>query len=66
MFSDCEWALRINENSFKARLYRAKAHKELENSDEYEDCRRELEEKFPQHDELIKYFLDAKDGYDDA
>ncbi|XP_061377524.1 tetratricopeptide repeat protein 12 [Danaus plexippus] len=66
VFSDCEWALRINENSFKARLYRAKAHKELENSDEYEECRRELEEKFPQHDELIKYFLDAKDGYDDA
>ncbi|CAG9559856.1 unnamed protein product [Danaus chrysippus] len=64
VFSDCEWAMRINENSFKARLYRAKAHKELENI-EYEECRRELDEKFPQHDDLIKYFLDKND-YDDA
>lgn len=49
MFEDCHWALRLNENSFKARLYRAKAHKELEEFDKLEESRKELDEMFPQH-----------------
>lgn len=65
VFDDCHWAIRLNENSFKARLYRAKAHKELEDTDKYEECRKELDEMFPQHEDLIKYFLDKKEGYDD-
>lgn len=65
VFDDCHWAIRLNENSFKARLYRAKAHKELEDMDKYEECRKELDEMFPQHEDLIKYFLDKKEGYDD-
>lgn len=61
MFNDCEWALRLNENSFKARLYKAKAHQELEENDKLEECKKELNEKFPQHEELIEYFLDKKE-----
>lgn len=57
VFSDCEWALRLNENSFKARLYTAKAHQELEEDDKFEECKKELKELFPQHDDLINYFL---------
>ncbi|CAH2105359.1 unnamed protein product [Euphydryas editha] len=57
VFSDCEWALRLNENSFKARLYRAKAYQELEEDDKFEECKKELKELFPQHDDLINYFL---------
>ncbi|XP_023941789.2 tetratricopeptide repeat protein 12 [Bicyclus anynana] len=65
VFNDCEWALRLNENSFKARLYKAKAYKELEELDKLEECRRELNEKFPQHDDLIKYFLDKDECNDE-
>ncbi|XP_028171098.1 tetratricopeptide repeat protein 12-like [Ostrinia furnacalis] len=62
VFTDCEWAIRLNENSFKARLYAAKAHKELEDMGKYNECRKELDDMFPQHDDLIKYFLDKKEG----
>ncbi|XP_034829953.1 tetratricopeptide repeat protein 12-like isoform X1 [Maniola hyperantus] len=65
VFNDCEWALRLNENSFKARLYKAKAYKELEEFDKLQECRRELDEMFAQHDDLIKYFLDKKEGIDE-
>ncbi|XP_039749465.1 tetratricopeptide repeat protein 12 [Pararge aegeria] len=65
VFIDCEWAIRLNENSFKARLYKAKAYKELEEFDKLKECRTELDEKFPQHEDLIKYFLDKKEGVED-
>ncbi|CAH0729244.1 unnamed protein product, partial [Brenthis ino] len=61
VFNDCEWALRLNENSFKARLYKAKAHQELEENDKLVECKKDLIEKFPQHEELIEYFLDKKE-----
>ncbi|XP_011551141.3 tetratricopeptide repeat protein 12 [Plutella xylostella] len=54
---DCDWALRINEKSFRARLYRARAHKELDDIDNLEECTKELEEMFPQHKELITFFM---------
>jgi hypothetical protein len=60
VFNDCEWAIRLNEKSFKARLYKAKAHKELEELEKYTECRRELDDMFPQHQDLIVYFLDKK------
>ncbi|CAG4991586.1 unnamed protein product [Parnassius apollo] len=62
VFKDCDWALRINEKSFKARLYKAKAYKELEETDEFEKCKREIEEMFPQHHDLIKYFLEKEEN----
>ncbi|XP_063376978.1 tetratricopeptide repeat protein 12-like [Cydia fagiglandana] len=62
VFKDCEWALKLNENSFKARLYTAKAHKELEETDRLEECLAELREKFPQHEDLVQYFLEKKEG----
>lgn len=65
VFNDCDLAIRLNENSFKARLYRAKAHKELEDMDKYAEARKEVDEMFPQHSDLIKYFLDKKEGYGD-
>lgn len=65
MFDDCYWAQRINENSFKARLYKAKAHKELEQLEQLEECRRELEEMFPEHQDLVIYFLNKKEGYEE-
>lgn len=60
VFTDCDWAIRLNEKSFKARLYKAKAHKELEEMDKYLESRKKLDEMFAQHDDLIKYFLDKK------
>ena len=65
VFKDCEWALRLNENSFKARLYKAKAYGELEEYDKLEECKKELNEMFPQHEELITYFLDKKEETDE-
>ncbi|XP_030030615.2 tetratricopeptide repeat protein 12 [Manduca sexta] len=65
IFADCDMALRLNENSFKAHLYKAKAYKELEETDKLVECRKELDEKFSQHADLIKYFLDKKEGYGD-
>ena len=65
VFKDCEWALRLNENSFKARLYKAKAYRELEEYDKLEECKKELNEMFPQHEELITYFLDKKEETDE-
>ncbi|XP_045493828.1 stress-induced-phosphoprotein 1 [Colias croceus] len=65
VFKDCEWALRLNEKSFKARLYKAKAHKEMEEFDKLEECKKELYEMFPQHDDLITYFLDKKEGLEE-
>ncbi|XP_063533007.1 tetratricopeptide repeat protein 12-like [Cydia strobilella] len=62
VFKDCEWALKLNENSFKARLYTTKAHKELEETDKLEKCLVELREKFPQHEDLVQYFLEKKEG----
>ncbi|CAH4035679.1 unnamed protein product [Pieris brassicae] len=62
VFNDCEWALRLNEKSFKARLYMAKAHKMLNEVDKLEECKKELYEMFPQHDDLIKYFLNKEEG----
>ncbi|KAM3960965.1 tetratricopeptide repeat protein 12 [Aphomia sociella] len=61
VFADCDLALRLNEKSFKARLYKAKAHKELEEVEQFEQCKKELHEIFPQHQELINYFLDKKE-----
>ncbi|GBP39443.1 Tetratricopeptide repeat protein 12 [Eumeta japonica] len=61
VFPDCETALRLNEKSYKARIYKAKAHKELEEIDKYEESRKELEEIFPQHKELTDYFLNKKE-----
>ncbi|XP_072939717.1 tetratricopeptide repeat protein 12 [Epargyreus clarus] len=58
VFKDCEWAVRLNENSFKARLYTAKAYKELQDEEKFAESLKELYEKFPQHDDLIKYFLE--------
>lgn len=66
IFADCDMALRLNENSFKAHLYKAKAYKELEETDKLSECRKELDEKFSQHADLIKYFLDKKEGYGDG
>lgn len=62
---DCDLALRLNENSFKARLYKSKAHKGLEEFDKLEEARKELDEMFPQHEDLIKYFLDKEEGHCD-
>lgn len=56
MDKDCDSALRLNEDSYKARLYRAKAHLELE-STEFEGYRKELQDLFPQHEDLTIYFL---------
>lgn len=61
---DCDLALRLNEKSYKARLYLAKAHKELEELDKLEVCRKEIDEMFPQHKELTQFFLDKKVGYE--
>ncbi|XP_059056654.1 tetratricopeptide repeat protein 12-like [Achroia grisella] len=60
VFSDCDLALRLNEKSFKARLYKTKAYKELDEIEQFEHCKKELEETFPQHQDLIEYFLDKK------
>ncbi|XP_026755558.2 tetratricopeptide repeat protein 12 [Galleria mellonella] len=60
VFADCDLALRLNEKSFKARLYKAKAHKELDEMEEMEHYKKELEETFPQHQDLIEYFLNKK------
>ncbi|XP_050670216.1 tetratricopeptide repeat protein 12 [Leptidea sinapis] len=65
VFSDCEWALRLNESSFKARLYMTKAYKELEEFEKLEEAKKELYEKFPQHGELIQYFLNKKEDLDE-
>lgn len=54
---DCERALRLNENSFKALLYRTKAHKGMENMTEFKKCYDGLVERFPQHREQIDEFL---------
>lgn len=62
VIGDCDLALRLNENSFKARLYKAKAFQQLEEVEKLKECRHEIEEKFPQHEDLIKYFLDKKDS----
>ncbi|XP_048007471.1 tetratricopeptide repeat protein 12 [Leguminivora glycinivorella] len=61
VFKDCEWALKLNENSFKARLYTAKAYKELEETEKLEECLVGLREKFPQHEDLVQYFLEKKE-----
>lgn len=61
VFDDCHWALRINENSYKARLYNTKAYKEQENTEKYEECRQDLKETFPQHEELTTTYLEKKD-----
>ncbi|XP_013200281.2 RNA polymerase II-associated protein 3 [Amyelois transitella] len=61
VFGDCDMALRLNENSFKARLYKAKAYKELEELQKFEECRKELEDMFPQHADLVDYFLGKKE-----
>ncbi|CAH0605563.1 unnamed protein product [Chrysodeixis includens] len=61
---DCDLALRLNEKSYKARLYLAKANKELEELDKLELCRKEIDEMFPQHKELTQFFLDKKVGYE--
>ncbi|CAG9795314.1 unnamed protein product [Diatraea saccharalis] len=60
VINDCDLAIRLNENSFKARLYKTKAYKELEETDKYTECRKELDEMFAHHEDLIKYFLDKK------
>ncbi|CAH2071704.1 unnamed protein product, partial [Iphiclides podalirius] len=65
VFHDCDWALRINEKSFKARLYKAKAYKELGETEKYEECQRELDEMFPQHRELSSYFLNKSEDLED-
>ncbi|KAH9634514.1 hypothetical protein HF086_016602 [Spodoptera exigua] len=65
VFDDCYLALRLNENSFRARLYQAKAYKELEESAKLEECRKQLDTMFPQHAELIHDYLDKKEGYGD-
>lgn len=61
VFSDCDLALRLNENSYKARLYKAKAFKELEEIDKYNESWEELKQTFPQHEELTTFFLNKKD-----
>ncbi|KPJ19019.1 Tetratricopeptide repeat protein 12 [Papilio machaon] len=66
VLDDCDWALRINEKSFKARLYKAKAYKELEEVDKFDECKKEVEEMFPQHHELITYFLSKEENYEDT
>lgn len=58
-------ALRLNENSLKARLYQAKAYKEMEEMEKLQECRKELDEMFPQHQELIQDFLDKKVDYEE-
>ncbi|XP_047022071.1 RNA polymerase II-associated protein 3-like [Helicoverpa zea] len=65
VFSDCDMALRLNENSLKARLYQAKAYKEMEEMEKLQECRKELDEMFPQHQELIQDFLDKKVDYEE-
>lgn len=61
VYEDCDLALRLNENSFKARLYIAKAYKELEELEKLQESRKELDEMFPQHEDLITHFLDKKE-----
>lgn len=64
VLDDCDWALRINEKSFKARLYKTKAYKELEEIDNFDESKREVEEMFPQHQELITYFLSKEENFE--
>lgn len=64
VFADVDAALRLNERSFKARLYKAKAHKELEEDDKLEESKKDIYEMFPQHVELIDSFLN-KGGVND-
>lgn len=65
VFADAEVALRLNENSFKARLYKAKAHQELEELEEFQESKKELDEMFPQHADLIEYFLKKEENVSD-
>ncbi|XP_068630949.1 tetratricopeptide repeat protein 12-like [Battus philenor] len=65
VLNDCDLALRLNEKSFKARLYKTKAYKELEDIDKFEECKLEVEEMFPQHNELIAFFLRKEDIIED-
>ncbi|VVC97709.1 unnamed protein product, partial [Leptidea sinapis] len=55
----------FQKSSFKARLYMTKAYKELEEFEKLEEAKKELYEKFPQHGELIQYFLNKKEDLDE-
>ncbi|KAJ8727405.1 hypothetical protein PYW07_001524 [Mythimna separata] len=63
VYDDCDLTLRLNEKSFRARLYTAKAYKELEELDKLQEARKELDEMFPQHKDLIIDFLERKEEY---
>ncbi|XP_028028879.1 RNA polymerase II-associated protein 3-like isoform X1 [Bombyx mandarina] len=62
---DCDSALRLNEDSYKARLYLTKAYKELEEHDKYETSFNDLENKFPQHRDLTEYFLNKRENFEE-
>ncbi|XP_077290956.1 tetratricopeptide repeat protein 12-like [Arctopsyche grandis] len=63
VLSDCDWALKLNDNSFKARIYRAKAYQGLRNRLQYLKCYEGLLQTHPHRKELIDDFL--KDNGED-
>ena len=47
VISDCEWANKLNENSLKAWLYKARAYHEMGEEDKTRDCLKEAESRNP-------------------
>lgn len=49
--------MKLNKNSFKAKLYQTKAHQKLEETKEYADCYIALLQTYPQYKDVIDDFL---------
>jgi tetratricopeptide (TPR) repeat protein len=47
VISDCEWAHKLNENSLKAWLYKARAYHEMGDEEKAADCLKEAESRNP-------------------
>jgi tetratricopeptide (TPR) repeat protein len=47
VISDCEWAHKLNENSLKAWLYKARAYHEMGDEKKAADCLKEAESRNP-------------------
>jgi tetratricopeptide (TPR) repeat protein len=45
--SDCEWAHKLNENSLKAWLYKARAYHKIGDEEKAADCLKEAESRNP-------------------
>lgn len=52
VITDCDHALKFNENSIKAWLYKAKAHLQLAQKDESEKC---VQEAIERHSDLTDF-----------